>query len=303
MARPSLNELDALVTLARHLSFQNAAGALGISRSALSHAIIGLERTLGVRLFNRTTRSVSLTDAGLRLLERLSPALRSLDAALDGVAEERGDPSGRLRINASKGPAQFLLRHVVPQFLARYPLVELDLVSDGRLVDIVAEHFDAGVRLYEAVPQDMIAVRFGGPARFVAIAAPDYLAGRRPLETPDDLRGHSCIRQRLPSGKRYRWEFNRRGEEIAIDPPGLLTLDDNDLMVQAAMDGIGIAFVPESFAREALRSHRLVEVLPDWSPPFPGLALYHPANRYVPAALRAFIDVLKAAGQDTGYIS
>jgi DNA-binding transcriptional LysR family regulator len=303
MARPSLNELEALVTLARHLSFQNAAGALGISRSALSHTIIGLERTLGVRLFNRTTRSVSLTDAGLRLLERLSPALRSLDAALDGVADERGDPSGRLRINASKGPARFLLRHVVPQFLARYPLVELDLVSDGRLVDIVAENFDAGVRLYEAVPHDMIAVRFGGPARFIAIAAPGYLTGCRALETPDDLRGHRCIRQRLPSGKRYRWEFNRRGEEIVIDPPGLLTLDDNDLMVQAAMDGLGIAFVPESFAEEALRSHRLVEVLPDWCPRFPGLALYHPANRYVPAALRAFIDILKAAGQDADHLA
>jgi len=303
MARPTLNELEALTTLARHLSFQHAADALGISRSALSHTIIGLEKTLGVRLFNRTTRSVSPTDAGLRLLERLAPALRGLDAALDGVAEERGDPGGRLRINASKGPAQFLLRHVVPQFLARYPLVELDLVSEGRLVDIVAENFDAGVRLYEAVPRDMIAVRFGGHARFIAIAAPAYLTGRRPLEVPDDLLGHRCIRQRLPSGKRYRWEFNRRGEEIVIDPPGVLTLDDNDLMVQAAIDGLGIAFVPESFARGALRSHRLVEVLPDWCPPFPGLALYYPGNRYVPAALRAFIDGLKAAGQDTDQVS
>jgi DNA-binding transcriptional LysR family regulator len=297
MTRPTLHELEAFTTLARHLSFHKAADSLGVSRSALSHTVIGLERSLGVRLFNRTTRSVSLTEAGARLLERLAPLLLGLDAALDGVAKERGDPSGTLRINASRGPAQLLLRHVVPEFLARHPAVALDIVSEGRLVDIVAENFDAGVRLYEAIPQDMVAVRFGGDARFVAVASPGYLATRPPPGTPDNLLDHNCIRQRLPSGKRYRWEFNRRGEECVIDPGGALTLDDNDLMVQAAMDGLGIAYVPQSFAREGLVRGRLVEVLADWCPPFPGLALYYPGTRYVPAALRAFIDVLKAAGQ------
>jgi DNA-binding transcriptional LysR family regulator len=294
MPRPSLNELEAFTAVARHLSFQKAADALGISRSALSHMVIGLERSLGVRLLNRTTRSVSPTNAGSRLLQRLTPVLHGLDAAIDGVAEERGDPSGPLRINASKGPARLLLRRVVPRFLARHPNVELDLVSEGRLVDIVAENFDAGVRLYESIPQDMIAVRFGGDVRFVAVASPDYLKNHTAPETPDDLLRHSCIRQRLPSGKRYRWEFNRRGEEFVVDPPGALTLDDNDLMVEAAMDGLGIAYVPESFARAALESRRLVQILGDWCPPFPGLALYYPGNRYVPTALRAFIAIMKA---------
>lgn len=298
MPKLSLNELEAFATLARHLSFQKAANTLGVSRSAVSHTISGLETNLGIRLFNRTTRSVSLTDAGSKLQERLAPLLRGLTAALDGVAEERGEPGGTLRINASKGPATILLRRVVPQFLAQHPNVELDLVSEGRLVDIVAENFDAGVRLYESIPRDMVAVRFGGDVRFVAIASPDYLAIHALLETPDDLLRHRCIRQRLPSGKRYRWELNRRGEEMVIDPPGVLTLDDNDLMVQAAIDGLGVAFVPESFAQEGLSSGRLVRLLPEWCPPFPGLALYYPGNRYVPAALRAFIDVLKVGAKD-----
>lgn len=293
MTRPTLNELEAFAAVARHLSFQRAADALGLSRSALSHTLIGLERRLGVRLLNRTTRSVAPTNAGLRLLERLTPILKGLDAALDGLAEARGEPSGLLRINANKRAAQLLLGAVVPRFLARHPQVELDLVSEGRLVDIVAEDFDAGVRLYDAVPADMIAVRFGGDVRFIAIASTDYLKGRVPVTTPDDLTHHTCIRQRLPSGKRYRWEFSRLGEEFVVDPPGALTLDDNDLLVQAAMAGLGIAYVPESFAQAGLSSGRLVRILPDWCPPSPGLALYYPENRYIPAALRAFIDLLK----------
>lgn len=293
MTRPTLNELEAFAAVARHLSFQKAADALGISRSALSHTLIGLERRLGVRLLNRTTRSVAPTNAGLRLLERLTPILKGLDAAIDGLAEARGEPSGLLRINANKRAAHFLLGAVVPRFLARHSQVELDLVSEGRLVDIVAENFDAGVRLYEAVPQDMIAVRFGGDVRFIATASTDYLEGRPPLKTPDDLTNHTCIRQRLPSGKRYRWEFNRRGEEFVVDPSGTLTLDDNDLLVQAAMAGLGIAYVPESFAQAGLSSGRLVRLLSDWCPPSPGLALYYPGNRYIPATLRAFIDILK----------
>jgi len=272
--RPTLNDLAAFAAVAHHRSFRKAADALGVSRSALSHALLGLERSLGVRLLNRTTRSVAPTEAGARLLARLGPVLQDLDLALDDLAEERGGPSGTLRINANKAATLLLLRKVVPRFLARYPDVELDLVSEGRLVDIVAEGFDAGVRLAEAVPA--------------------YLAAAAPLATPDDLRRHRCIRQRLPSGKRYRWEFARHGEEIALDVPGALTLDDSNLMVEAAADGLGIAYVPESFAREMLESGHLVTVLEDWCPPIPGLALYYPRNRHVPSALRAFIDVLKA---------
>jgi DNA-binding transcriptional LysR family regulator len=200
-----------------------------------------------------------------------------------------------LRINANKSAARLLLREVVPRFLARYPHVELDLVSEGRLVDIVDAGFDAGIRLTEAVPQDMIAVRLGGDVRFVTVASPAYLADRTAPATPDELHQHRCIRQRLPSGKRYSWEFSRHGEEIVIDVPGAVTLDDNDLMVEAAVNGLGVAYVPESFASAALDAGQLICLLADWCPPIPGLVLYYPGHRHVPSALRAFIDVLKEA--------
>jgi len=292
MPKPTLDALTAFAAVAEHRSFRKAADQLGVSRSALSHTLRNLERDLGIRLLNRTTRSVSPTDAGARLLARLSPVLRDLDAALDSLAEERGEPSGVLRINANKSAARLLLRQVVPAFLARFPQVELDLVSEGRLIDIVEQGFDAGVRLAEAVPQDMIAVRIAPDTRFLTVASPDYLVRHAPLVTPDDLHRHRCIRQRLPSGKRYRWDFGRHGEEIAIDVPGALTLDDNDLMVQAAAVGLGIAFVPQSFAQDLLQAGRLVAVLDDWCPWIPGLTLYYPGHRHVPSALRAFIDLV-----------
>lgn len=293
MVRPSLNDLAAFAAVASHRSFRKAADIMGVSRSALSHSIIGLETKLGVRLFNRTTRSVSLTQAGARLLARLDPVLQDLDQALDTLSEERGTPSGSLRINANKSGARILLADVVPRFLDFYPAVELDLVSEGRLVDIVEQGFDAGVRLLETVPKDMVAVKFGGDVRFITVAAPSYLDGKTTPQTPDDLHAHCCVRQRLPSGKRYRWEFSKRGDEIAVDVPGNLTLDDNDLLVQAAADGHGIAYVPEYFARPLLRSGELVTVLDDWCPPSPGLALYYPRSRHVPSPLRAFIDLLR----------
>ncbi|MGF7055237.1 DNA-binding transcriptional LysR family regulator [Bosea sp. OAE752] len=288
-----MNDLAAFAAVANHRSFRRAADVMGVSRSALSHAIIGLEGKLGVRLFNRTTRSLSLTQAGATLLARLDPVLQDLDRALDTLSEERGTPSGTLRINANKSGARILLANVVPRFLDLYPDVELDLVSEGRLVDIVEQGFDAGVRLLEAVPQDMVAVKFGGDVRFLAVAAPSYLEGIVPPTTPDDLQAYRCIRQRLPSGKRYRWEFAKRGAEIAVDVPGNLTLDDNDLLVQAAADGRGIAYVPEPFAEPLLKTGQLVTILDDWCPPMPGLALYFPRSRHVASPLRAFIDLLK----------
>ena len=295
MTRPSLRDLDAFAAVAAHRSFEKAAASLGVSRSGLSHTLIGLERALGVRLLHRTTRSVSPTDAGARLLERLRPVLRDLGTALDGVAEARGEPGGRLRINTVSRVARMLLAEIVPRFLALHPLVELEVAAAGRLIDIVAEGYDAGVRLLDAVPQDMIAVPFGGAQRFIAVAGPEYLAHAAPIATPDDLRGHRCIRHRLPSGKRYAWEFGRHGEELVIDAPGVLTLDDPDLMVEAAARGLGIAYVAESHAADALAAGTLLRVLDDWCPPGPPLALYYPGNRHVPSALRAFIDVLKQA--------
>lgn len=297
MVRPSLNDLAAFAAVANHQSFRRAADVMGVSRSALSHTIIGLEAKLDVRLFNRTTRSVSLTQAGARLLARLDPVLQDLDQALDTLSQERGTPSGALRINSNKSGARILLADVVPRFMDLYPEVELDLVSEGRLVDIVEQGFDAGVRLLEAVPKDMVAVKFGGDVRFIAVAAPSYLDGKAALQTPDDLHAHCCIRQRLPSGKRYRWEFSKRDAEIAVDVPGNLTLDDSDLLVQAAVEGRGIAYVPDHFARPFLASRQLLTVLDDWCPPMAGLALYYPRSRHTPSPLRAFIDLIREIGR------
>ena len=294
MTKPSLADLNAFAAVARHRSFRAAADAMGVSRSSLSHALRGLEQQLGVRLLHRTTRSVAPTEAGQQLLQRLAPMLRDLDDMLAAVSGSADGPVGQLRINANESATRWLLRHVVPGFLRRHPRVTLDLVSEGRLVDIVAEGFDAGVRLREAVPQDMVIVPFAGDVRFLAVAAPAYLAEHGVPMTPDDLHKHRCIRQRLPSGKPYRWEFALNADEFAIDAPGVLTLDHNGLMVEAAEDGLGIAFVPESFARRALEDGRLVTLLREWSPAIPGLCLYYPGHRHVPPPLRAFIAELRS---------
>jgi DNA-binding transcriptional LysR family regulator len=293
MARASLADLTAFAAVARHRSFRKAADALGTSRSALSHTVIGLERSLGVRLLNRTTRSVSPTALGVELLGRLEPILLDLDDALDAVTGAAGAIGGSLRINCGAAAADMLLRAVVPLFAERCPNVALDLVTDGRLIDIVEAGFDAGVRLRESVPQDMIAIPFGGTVRFLAVAAPSYLQRHGMPRVPDDLHRHRCIRHRLPSGKLYRWEFERRGEELVIDVPGSLTLDDNRLMAAAAADGLGIAFVPAAYAAPYIGQERLQAVLENWCPAYPGLCLYYPGARHVPAALRAFIDILK----------
>ncbi|MGQ9371539.1 LysR family transcriptional regulator [Azospirillum sp. ST 5-10] len=294
--RPALADLTAFAAVAGHRSFRKAADELGLSPSTLSHMMKALEAGMGVRLLHRTTRSVAPTEAGDRLLVRLAPVLRDLDRALEEVDAFRGRPSGVLRINASEPAARLLLDRVVPTFLARCPEMALDLVTEGRLVDIVAEGFDAGVRLGEAVPQDMIAVPFGGGLRFVTVASPAYLAGRPAPQAPDDLKGHACIRLRLPSGKLYRWEFARRGQELTVEVAGALTLDHPGLMVEAAVKGLGIAYVADRLARPEIAAGRLVTVLDDWCPAIPGLHLYYPGHRHVPPGLRAFIDVLKEVG-------
>lgn len=218
--------------------------------------------------------------------------LRDLDHALDEFAEDQGTLRGTLRINASELASRLLLRSVVPNFLDRNPGMALELVADNRLVDIVEQGFDAGVRLAEAVPQDMVAVPFGGEVRFVAVASPAYLETRDPPRSPGDLRSHRCIRHRMPSGKPYRWEFERHGREWTVEVPGPLTLDHNGLMVEAAAAGLGIAYVSEQAARPLLDDERLVILLDEWSPPIPGLCLYYAGHRHVPAGLRAFINLL-----------
>lgn len=293
---PDLRELTALVAIVSHRSFRRAADDLGLSPSTLSHMMRTLERDMGVRLLHRTTRSVAPTEAGERLVSRLQPLLRDIEAALAEVNNFRNLAAGTLRINSSEIAARQLFKFVVPAFLARFPQVSLDIVTEGRLVDIVAEGFDAGVRLGEAVPQDMVAIRFGGETRFIAVASPAYLAARQIPRVPDDLKDHSCIRFRLPSGKPYRWEFEKHGQEISIDVPGMLTLDHMELMAEAAVDGLGIAYISDRSAQAYIERGALVSVLDDWCPPIPGLFLYYPGHRLVPPALRAFIDVLKETG-------
>lgn len=249
---PSLTDLRSFVAVTRLRSFRAAADTLGVSRSALSHALRSLESDLGVRLLHRTTRSVAPTEAGSHLLTRLVPLLRELDDMLAAASDGNDGPAGTLRINALEAASRWLMRHVVPDFLHRHPRVALDLVSDNRLVDIIADGFDAGVRLREAVPQDMIALPFGGDARFLAVASPAYLSDHGSPASPDDLKRHRCIRQRLPGGKLYRWEFSQGQHELSVDVPGMLTLDRNELMVEAAVAGLGIAFVPERLARSAV---------------------------------------------------
>jgi DNA-binding transcriptional LysR family regulator len=289
-------ELRAFAAIAAHRSFRKAADELALSASTLSHMMRTLEENLGVRLLHRTTRSVAPTDAGAQLLMRLAPVLRDLDLALEQVNAFRQRPSGMLRINASEVAARQLLGAVVPAFLERYPDMELDLVTEGKLIDIVADGFDAGIRLGESVPQDMVAVRFGGDVRFVAVASPGYLAVHSAPVSPDDLAVHRCIRIRMPSGKSYRWEFARHGQEIAVDTPGALTLDHLELMAQAATQGLGIAYMPDTVARPYLARGELVTVLDDWCPSIPGLFLYYPGHRHVPMGLKAFIEVLKESG-------
>ncbi|MBP2463809.1 DNA-binding transcriptional LysR family regulator [Rhizobium sp. PvP014] len=280
------------MAIVAHRSFRKAADELGLAPSTLSHLMRTMEKKMGVRLLHRTTRSVAPTEAGERLAARLGPALKDVDAALEAVDTFRSGPRGSLRINSNISASRLLLKSIVPTYLARYPEMTVDLVSEGRLIDIVAEGFDAGVRLREAVPQDMIAVPFGGAAQFVAVVSPAYVNKEGRPQVPDDLAKHRCIRLRLPSGKLYRWEFEKNGEEMAVEVPGSLILDNIDLMVEVAAAGLGIAYVPRLAADDFLESGRLLLVLDDWCPKIDGLCLYYSGHRHVPAGLRAFIDLI-----------
>ena len=289
----SISELSAFAQVATLRSFRKAADVLELSPSTVSHLMRRLEQRMSVRLLNRTTRSVAPTQAGERLLARLRPALEEIRSALGEVDEFRGGARGRVRINAPEQGVQLLLREVVPAFQKKFPDIELDLVTEGRLVDIVKEGFDAGVRLGGTIPRDMIAIQLGGQARCIAVASPKYLARHKRPQTPDDLQSHKCIRVRLPNGKLLAWEFERRGQALAIDVPGTLILNQEGLMIEAALAGLGIAYVFESSVSDALRARRLISVLDDWCPGFPGAFLYYPSNRNVPSALRAFVDMVK----------
>lgn len=291
--RPRLTDLTAFAAVAAHKSFRKAAEELRVSPSTLSHSVRTLEGRVGVRLLHRTTRSVAVTEVGQALLVRLQPVFRELDDALAEVDGFGKGVRGTLRINANKAGARILLAGAVPAFLRRHPDVQVDLVTEGRLVDILAEGFDAGVRLRESVPEDMIAVAFGGDSRFVPVASPRYLRQHPAPGTPRDLKVHQCIQHRTKAGQVFRWEFERHGRAVKVDVSGPLTLNDDELMAQAATDGLGVAYVSERLVLHAVAAGKLVVLLDEWCPRIPGLALYYAGHRQPPPGLRAFIDVLR----------
>jgi DNA-binding transcriptional LysR family regulator len=300
------NDLSAFVAflaVATHRSFRSAANELDMTPSAISHAIKVLERRLNVRLFNRTTRSVSLTEAGDRFVAKLRPAMASIEEAVRELGSDNHLPSGTVRINASEGAIRLVLWPVLARFLREYPQVHLDIVNDGRLSDIVADGFDAGIRLAEAVPKDMVAIPVTGEVRFAAVASPEYFEQRGYPMTPQDLYTHDCIRFRFESGAIYRWELERLGVVKRINVSGPLTLTDHPLMVEAAIDGVGIAFVPDHLAADALKDGRLKRVLEEWCPAYPGLCLYYSGHRHISSGLRALINMLTETLSDNQTVS
>ncbi|WP_448102049.1 LysR family transcriptional regulator [Luteibacter jiangsuensis] len=294
--RSGLTELEAVLAVARHGSFRAAAASLEMSTSALSQAVAALEARIGTRLFHRTTRSVRLTAAGQRFVADIGPALADIRGALERASDEGGPPTGTLRINTSVGAARRVMSPLLIPYMRRYPGVHLDLVTEGRLIDIVREGFDAGFRTEDTVPGDMVAIPFGPRIRFAVVGSPDYFATHGRPRAPTDLARHACIRARMPAGHIYRWEFTRGGESLAVEVGGTLTLDEPQLMLEAAMAGLGLTYLTEFNVEEALATGRLERVLEEWTPPFDRLCLYYPGRRHVPAPLRALIDLIKETG-------
>jgi DNA-binding transcriptional LysR family regulator len=296
MRRGDLADLTAFVTIADNLSFRAAAARLGVTPSALSHTMRQLEERVGVRLLQRTTRSVSLTDAGLRLLERLRPAIDQVAGALEDLNQERQRPFGRLRIHATQMAATAVIAPIWERFLSTYPDVHLEISVDEATVDLVAMGFDAGIGPRYRAAADMIAVRVIGPMKVAVVGAPSYFARRRPPRTPDDLPSHTCIEYRLAANERvFEWPLERNGKSRRISVNGRVMVNNPLLAVRAAVDGLGITYTLEALAEVFLRSGQLVRVLTDWTPSFEGLFLFYPRQRQVPAALRAFIDMIRTA--------
>jgi DNA-binding transcriptional LysR family regulator len=294
MRREDLADLAAFAAVAEERSFTRAAAKLGTSQSALSHTIRRLETRLGVRLLTRTTRSVAPTDAGERLLRTLGPAFEEIDAELAQLGGLREKPAGTIRISASEHAARSILWPKLAALLPDYPDIKVELSIDAGFVDIVAERFDAGVRLGEQVAKDMIAVRIGPELRMAAVAAPAYFARRSPPRTPQELAAHDCINLRLQTmGGLYAWEFEKDGRELRVRVEGQLAFNDVDLIVEAALGGFGIAYLPDDHVADAVAEGRLVRVLEDWCPPFPGFHLYYPSRRQQSPAFALVVEALR----------
>lgn len=301
MDRIDLGALDHFAAVARHGNFRRAAVERGVSASTLSQALRGLETALGVRLLNRTTRSVALTDAGAALLASLQPALAQIASAVDEARSAQDAPSGPLRINAPEPAIALVLAPLVADFLAAYPAVRLEVIAETGFVDIVAKGFDAGVRWSESLAQDMVAVPLGPPQRYVVVAAPQALARWGAPAHPRELMERPCLRIRFPSGAEPPWEFERAGESLRLPVTGPLVTNSGVLQVQAALDGAGFVQSLDGYVADHLAAGRLVEVLADWSEPFPGPLLYYPSRRHPPSALSAFVAFVQARRRREGW--
>lgn len=293
MAAYSLTDFDAVIAISRRGSFRAAALDMGMSTTALSNAIAKLEGQLGVRLFNRTTRSVSLTDAGRRFVDQVTPPLKEIYQALDAVRSEQETPSGTLRINAFATAAREIIEPLVIEFLRRYPDVHIDLVTEGSFVDIVAEGFDFGVRSENSVPTDMIAIPLGPARRYAVVASPGYLANREVPRVPSDLLKHDCVCTRLPNGAMFRWQFKDADQLLQVDVDGPITLDEATLARTAVLNAVGIGFFMESDVLADIEGGSLVRLLEEWTPRISPLCLYYPSRRNPPAAFQVFVDLAR----------
>jgi DNA-binding transcriptional LysR family regulator len=294
MQRGNLDDLLAFVAVGRERSFTKAAAKLGVSQSALSHTIRELEERLGVRLLTRTTRSVSPTEAGERLLHTLAPRFEEIDAELAALRELGEKPAGTIRITAGDHAVRSILWPKLAKFLRKYPEIKVEITIDYGLTDIVAQRYDAGVRWGEQVAKDMIAVRIGPDVRFVVVGSKSYFAKRSQPKTPKDLIGHTCINLHLPTyGGLYAWEFEKGDRELKVPVEGQLVFNSIFEVLDAALAGFGLAFVPEDLARPYLPKGRLKQVLEEWSPPWPGYHLYYPSRRQPSAAFALMVDALR----------
>lgn len=293
-----LDHLETFALIVRSGGFRAAATERGVSSSVMSQTMGALEQALGLRLLNRTTRSIAVTEAGERLLERLGPALDDIRLALVELDQLREKPSGTLRINAPGPAVDHVLCPIAFAFMEAHPEVKIEIVSDAAIVDIVSQGFDAGVRFGKQLAQDMIAVPLGRPLRYAIVASPKYLQRYRPPEAPSDLMSHNCIRRRFPGGAIATWTFEKQGDSVEIVPEGRLTLSSAHQELQAALAGQGIAHVFEEYARSAIKDGDLVDLLTDWSPRLPSWFLYYPNKRHSSAAMQAFLEFVRRSTRE-----
>ena len=294
MRRENLNDLVAFLAVARERSFTKAAAKLQVSQSALSYTIRTLEERLGLRLLTRTTRSVSLTEAGDRLLGSIGPRIDEIESEISSLSGLRGKPAGTVRITTVEHAAETILGPAMAKVMRAYPDVHVEIINDYGVIDIVTQRYDAGVRLGEQVDKDMIAVRIGPDFRIAVVGAPSYFKGRRQPRTPQELTQHACINLRLPThGGFYIWEFRKGGRELKVRVQGRAVFNAVSMMRHAALEGLGLAYLPEDMVEPAIQKGRLVRVLADWCPPRPGYHLYYPSRRQPSPAFALVVDALR----------